>query len=619
MKRSIAMAAILATTAVGACASSEDQSLGGPLPAGSGGNDADTQLAEAGDAPPSFGEASTSGCNCSADLHQVICNGVVAQTCPADQGCAAGACVQACAAAQANQSSVGCDYFTYTPNAYGSFPVPPDNCFAAYIANTWGSPVTITVDFAGTPLPNLSAYGRVPAGSGQAITYAPLSNNQLPPGQVAILFLADTLPPPSGNVSCPPGVQAAYSMGNSATHGTGIGRAFHISTDRPVVAYDIYPYGGGISAITSATLLLPTTAWDTNYVAVDAYDTNAIPFNVWISVVAQADNTNVTISPTSAILGGPGVAPTGLGQPHTYTMNRGQVLQFAQMSELNGSPIQADKPVGVFGGTQCMHVPDAFSACDSGHQQLFPVRTLGHEYVYTRYRDRYKGVPESPPVRIIGAVDGTTLTYDPSPPATAPTTLASKQMVEFDSATPFVVKSQDDKHPFYVVAYMTGCDEYAGAHQGNDCRGDPEFVNIVPPQEYLTQYTFFTDPTYPETELVVVRQQNQRGVFDDVTLDCLGPTPVSSWQPVGTSGKYQYARVDLVTGNFQKVGNCDNGRHQMTSNTPFGLTVWGWGSGATGGALSGSSVPGFYSQYVSYAYPAGMSVQPITSVVISPQ
>ena len=31
----------------------------------------------------------------------------------------------------------------------------------------------------------------------------------------------------------------------------------------PVVAYDIYPYGGALSYVTSATLLVPTPAWST--------------------------------------------------------------------------------------------------------------------------------------------------------------------------------------------------------------------------------------------------------------------------------------------------------------------------------------------------------------------
>ena len=70
--------------------------------------------------------------------------------------------------------------------------------------------------------------------------------------------------------NCPPGVTPAV-VGDAALHGTGIGTAFHISTNVPVVAYQMLPYGGGSARVTGATLLLPTNVWDTNYVAANAY------------------------------------------------------------------------------------------------------------------------------------------------------------------------------------------------------------------------------------------------------------------------------------------------------------------------------------------------------------
>ena len=573
-----------------------------------GGDDSD-DLADG--APPlGFGEggpACKGSSACSPDLHQVLCNGTVVQTCNADQGCAAGKCVDACAAAAANQSTIGCDYYAFDPDT-----ILPGECFAAFVSNTWGSPVTIQVDFGGQPLANFTDFARLPSGSGQSIAYAPLAGNTIGPGDVAILFLASYEP---ANAACPAGVTPAYTSADAATHGTGIGKAFHITTDRPVVANAIYPYGGGQSVITSATLLVPTSGWDTNYIAADGYGGVGAP---WVSIVAQADGTNVTISPTAAIAGGNGVQGTGAGQPHTYTIGQGDVLQLVQAdgTELNGSPIQSDKPVAVFGGATCMNVPVGRASCDSGMQQLLPVRAMGDEYVYARYRDRYEGVVESPPVRVIGAVDGTVLTYDPAPPSGAPTALASRQTVEFSASSPFTVRSQDDKHPFAMAAYMTGA-SVVEQNNPNDRRGDPEFVNVVPSLEYLTSYVFFTDPTYPETELVIVRRQNADGAFDDVSLDCLGPA-IGGWQPVGSAGKYESTRVELVTGNFQKVGSCDNGRHEMKSRSPFGVTVWGWGSGATGGAYENPNVPGFFSQAVSYAYPAGMAVTPITTITVPP-
>jgi hypothetical protein len=84
---------------------------------------------------------------------------------------------------------------------------------------------------------------------------------------------------------------------------------------------------------------------------------------------------------------------------------------------------------------------------------------------------------------------------------------------------------------------------------------------------------------------------------------------LTGWQPIGSAGQYEYTRLDLVRHNFEAQGSCDNGRHEAHSDGPFGVTVWGWGSDETGS---------YNSVYVSYAYPAGGSVQPINAVVVQP-
>lgn len=554
--------------------------------------------------------SSGSGCetHCSADLHAVVdCNGNTVSTCPPDQGCGANGCVPACDSAKENKSTIGCDYYAVDPDIISD---AQGACFAAFIANTWGSPVTIQVERAGQSF-DAANFSYIPQGTGQALTYQPLPNGQLPPGQVAIVFLAASPNAPIG--ACPAGVNVAYN-GDGAAHGTTLGAAFHITTSAPSVAYDIFPFGGGQSAATSATLLLPTTAWDTNYVAVDAFRKSTIVSVAQpsVDIVAAEDNTQITISPTAAIVGGSGVAGTGKGQPHTYTINKGQVLQFTQNEELVGSPIQSDKPIGVWGAASCLSVDVGEAACDSAHQQIPPVKALGHEYTAVRYRNRFDNQEESPPWRIVGAVDGTVLTWEPSAPAGAPPTLNGGSVREFRASGPFVVRSQDKDHPFYMAQYMTGCTEVDPF--ADDCRGDPEFVNVIPGEQYLSSYTFFTDPTYPETNLVVIRRDTGSG-FKDVSLDCAGN--LGGWMPVGTSGAYEYTRVDLVRHNFQPQGSCDNGLHQIHSDAPFGLVVWGWGSAETGGSF-GVPGGGFYSQAVSYAYPAGASVQPINTVVVPP-
>jgi len=539
----------------------------------------------------------TAGCTttCSSDLHQILdCSNKVLMTCPPDQGCAGGMCIPACDAAKANKSSVGCEYYAQNPPFFSG-----GSCFAVFVANTWGSPVKVSVDRGGTMF-NVSQFGYLTQGNGQSITYTPLSNGQIPANQVGVLMLNQ-----EGGLKCP--MNTVTATQTASLIGTGKTQAFHIVTDAPVVAFDIYPYGGGSTAVASGTLLLPTSVWTDNYVGITAYPPG-FGSGSWISVVAQENGTDFTIVSPAAILGGGGVMSAPANTPTKYSLNKGEIIQFQQstMPDLSGSPIQATKPIGVWGGNHCTNLEQP--ACDGMHQQIPPITALGSEYAAVRYRNRLQSFDEKPPWRIMGVVDGTTLTYDP-PVSLGPTSLKRGQVVEFDEGNQFVVKSQDSKHPFYFGAHMTGCFSLPGNYGSPvGCAGDPEFVNVVPPAQFLGQYVFFTDPTYPETHLVFVRAKANDNAFHDVVLDCAGN--LTGWKSVGSSGKYEYTRLDLVTGNFQKVGNCDNGRHLAKSDGPFGLTVWGWGSGATKGT--------FFSEACSYAYAAGMSVQPINTVVVPP-
>lgn len=529
---------------------------------------------------------------CSTNLHQILCDGVVAQTCPEGTGCGADhRCVPACQAAVENGSSIGCEYFALAPDVILT---GRRACFAAVVVNTWDTAISISVERAGEVLP-IGAILRAPIGRGTAIDHAPLDDNLLPPDAVGVLFLA--------GFGCP----AGSGLVEAAIYGTGRGEAFRIATSAPVVVYDIYPYLGGTLAMTSATLLLPTSSWGTDYIGVNAYgkSVQAAEGQPTLALVGAEDGTTVTIRPTANIEGGPGVAPAAAQQVATYALDRGEVLQLSQDVELTGSEIHADKRIGAWGGASCLSIDLADMACDTAHQQLPAVGALGHRYAAVRYRDRFPGIVETVPWRIVGAVDGTELSFRPSPPPGAPATIDRGQLVELWSSGPFSVESQDSAHPFYMSAHMTGSERVSPMPPAPpDYRGDPEFVNVIPLDQYLASYTFYTDPTYPETELVFVREKRD-GQFADVTLDCAGT--IQDWHPVDGTGDLEYARVDLVTGNFEPIGDCDNGRHVASSTHPFGLVVWGWGTAATDPARTTAN---------SYAYPAGASVRPINDVTI---
>jgi hypothetical protein len=544
-------------------------------------------------------------------------------------------CVNPCVDTLGQDTTNGCEFYAAELDTDDS---SHGVCYAVFIVNEWptGEPARIQVDRGGT-LMNVDSFTRIPVGTGRNLTYGTYSNAVgLQRDEVAILFLSrdpaaasrGAPTDPQRLAGCPPGITPAV-VGDAAIHATGRGTAFHIKTNVPVVAYQMLPFGGGRARVTGATLLLPTNVWENNYVAINAYaPSQAAPAGQGtLAIVAQDDATQVTIRPRIAIQGGPGVPGSPANVPATYTLNRGEYLQLTQRDELTGSPIVANKPIGFFGGATLMNVPVNRIRADHAEQMIPPIAALGSEYVGVRYRSRIPA-EESVPWRLVGVANGTTLTWEPSTPAGAPTSLNAGQLAEFSSTGYFVVRSQDADHPFYMSQYMTGgclidpnnngCAPFDGYPDGV---GDAEFVNVVPPAQYLRRYTFFTDPTYPETNLVVVRRlEATTNSFPDVNLDCAGL--LGGWQPVGTSGQYQYTRIDLSRFNWQGQNGCDNGVHVITATLPgnppnanpqIGVTVWGWGNTNT---YSGTDETNPLStRWVSYAYPAGANIARLNNVL----
>jgi hypothetical protein len=546
----------------------------------SGGGPFDDASDEAPTLPGSDGGTEGGACTqCSADLHNILTcgpNPQIIQTCMGDQGCGPTGCINACDAAAANKSSIGCDYYAIPADSS----VASGSCFAAFITNTWTVPMKVTLTWKGKPI-DATPYAYIPKGSGASITYQPIPNTGIPTNSMAIVFLNQTSEGSPLHVACPATVKAAVETENMVLHGTNKSNAMQITTSVPAVAYDIYPYGGAKSYISSATLLLPTTAWDTNYIAATMGNDPA-SYTPGVDFVAREDNTTVTLLPSTNITAANGVAGATKNVPVMYSINKGQTIHIMELpdgmgNDLSGSVVQSNKPIGVWGEHFCM----------------------------------FQSTP--PKWRIIGAAKGTTLTYDP-PINTAPATLTLGQLVEFDGPGAFHVESQDNMHPFYLAAHRPGGDCDA-AHQqippvkalgneyvavGNESAdwsvGGPETVNVVPPAQFLASYIFFTDPSYGWTDVALSRKKAADNTYKDVILDCAGT--VTGWQTIGTTD-YQYTHVD-VQKNHAPVGNCDNGLHTIKSDAPLGITVWGYDSAS------------------SYAYPAGASVKPINTIVIPP-
>ncbi|AKV00438.1 hypothetical protein AKJ09_07101 [Labilithrix luteola] len=543
------------------------------------------------DAASPLGEVDAAACpfQCSLDGRSIIrsCSGEVIETCDANKACGAAKCQEPCAAAAADQSSNGCEFYFQTPATRDLY---SDSCYAAFVVNTSTQPMDFTLDLEGKALDVSKAVFRTNPGDATLISHT----GPLGPGESVVVFVSDhdpAVPISRQNpIACPKGVVPAM-LRAGALNGSGIGSSFHLKTTMPVSLVAMYPFGGAASYFPTATLVLPVVTWAKQHVVVGSWEA-VVPGDPNTQIVAAEDDTQVTILPTKAIQNGPTIKGGAPKVPAKFTLGAGKFLQLSQFDDLTGSIITSNKPTTVFSGHGCADVPSSAGACDVLWQQVPAYEQWGSEYASVGYRPRIGDERETMPYRIVAARDGTRLDYDPAIPVGAPTVLNAGEVATFPAGVgeAFVVRTQDVDHPIYVGALMTG---FSGGYYGSPNQagwGDPEFVNVVPAGQYLNAYSFYADPSYDQTSLVVVRAKSH-GEFKDVWLECAGA--LTDFKPMGTRGDYEWTRVDLIKdhGPGQTFGDktCQSGLQNMKSDGPFTATIWGWGFAA------------------SYAYPGGMA------------
>ncbi|AKV04777.1 hypothetical protein AKJ09_11440 [Labilithrix luteola] len=537
-------------------------------------------------------EAGDCPLTCSLDGQSIIrsCSGEIVETCPETQACGAAKCQDPCSAASDDRSSNGCEFYFQKPRFTKQL---PNSCYAAYLVNTSKQPVEFSLELEGKPVDVSKAVFRTEPGSATLYQH----EGPIGPGESVVIFLSDRDPARTytnadnlGYISCPKGV-VPTTITDIRSNGTGAGSSFHLTTKLPVGVTSMYPFGGAKSYNPTASLVLPVAAWSKEHIVVNGWglDWSGKPST---QIFSAEDDTDVTIVPNRDIQGGAGIVGGPAFEPVTYRLGKGAFLQLVQNEELTGSFVTSTKPISIVGGHGCANIPTGAAACDILAQQIPAFAQWGHQYVGVAYRPRLGNEHEPVRYRIVAAREGTQLSYDPEIPPGAPTALGPGESAMFTSGTgdAFYVRSQDADHPFYLAAYMSSAGDPTATEEQYQGLGDPEFVNIVPAGQYLNSYTFYADPTYAETSLVIVRAKDH-GEFKKVWLECAGD--LTDFQPVGVGGEYEWTRVDLTRGGKPgaKFGDsvCTNGLQRMKSDGPFTATLWGWDS------------------FASYAYPGGMA------------
>lgn len=473
-------------------------------------------------------------------------------------------------------------------------------CHALLVSNPSPEPARLRLRFKDRE-EDAAPFARLAKVAGRDVEYEPLTDGALAPRQTAVVSAFYFYPDDERvrhNVSiCP--VKAFVESAEPWARGDVVTSGIELISDTPVVVAqavqfqkDAWPVPDeeavSPAAQSGSTLFpaFPVEAWDSAPVETGIFkpglpkelvnpDSDGNPIRlptlpIRTVVLAAFDGTTVLL-------------PRPDGPPRTVRLQRGEVFAHDPNDAMIGRVISANKPIGVVSYGPAAFIPwdypigpepDGFKA----YQPALPARLWGSEFVAVRHGDRWSEMPERPPWRLIGGADRTLLTYEPYHPDGAPDRLERGELAVFFADAPFVVRSQDEQHPFYVGAHMTGS-RHQRQRFGDPApiggeRGTPVSSFVLATSRWTRAYPFFALPRYPEHSLVVIRRKGA----SDVHLDCAGA--IAGWHSVDAT--FEYARVSLTGHLFEPIGHpggtCHAGNHWIESEDPFWATLWAWGN-----------------------------------------
>jgi hypothetical protein len=551
--------------------------------------------------------------------------GAVVETCTGVMTCSGGACVDACATAASNRSYIGCEYWAVdldnAVEVWGAIgedlgqgiTLSQQICTQAYR----GTVATVDVCARTQGIKVYTAGACDPAALGGAPTcptgytcgarsscisdaqHSPfaivVSNPQTKAATVTLTGPGgETLTQmiPAGQV-VPIVPQAGNAMSDASVDGTMLGRrAYKLVSDLPIVAYQFNPLDNVDVFSNDASLLIPRTAFDTDYFAMSYPTLNRRatlpgknPYYGYLAIVAWQDGTQIEVTPTTAVQSSATQATIAAGATASFTLNAFDVLQLeaapgaAPAGDLTGTRISSpnDTSYGVFGGHEATAFgettpPDATHTrgpCCADHleEMLFPASTWGKTFAIARSQQRTN---EPDVLRILAQKPATTVTFDPPPVAGTCGTLDAGQMCEVKIAGDTELVATE---PILVGHYLQSSTWQNTAQTEAVGTGDPSMAIAVPSEQFRKDYTVLVPAQYTKSYLSIAA-----AATGGVTVDG-NPITLAAFPGGGT---HRAARIEVAAG-----------QHTVTCADGCGVTVYG------------------YSDGVSYMFAGGLDLKPI--------
>ncbi|MEO7094752.1 MAG: IgGFc-binding protein, partial [Polyangiales bacterium] len=313
----------------------------------------------------------------------------------AGRACRAGICDDLCAVARVKQSNIGCEYWA----------VDLDNANISASLNASAQQFAVVVS---NPQLDVAANVVVEQDDGEPGT----------PPSIRLLGKARVTPQNLETFLLGPrevdGPNADPTMPQSErTNSAHTRRAFRITSDVPIIAYQFNPLDNANVFSNDASLLKPVEAvggasryvvvgWPQTIAEDDSPDHNfGQHLRSFLTIVGTRESTGVTIKTTADIVPGGAVLGTKQGETMTFRLEPFEVLNLesgAFGADFTGSIIDASGPIIVFSGSEAADAPHwnaiAERSCCADHleEQLDPARTAGRRFVVGHSPNRARAV-----------------------------------------------------------------------------------------------------------------------------------------------------------------------------------------------------------------------------------
>jgi hypothetical protein len=504
--------------------------------------------------------------------------GPVIEVCDVGAGltCHMGECKTACQIASDTGSNVGCEFWAVDLDQQDGFNDPASAPWGVALSNAGQGLANVTIEIN-------------EAAPGQPAQLSTVQNVSVPAGGLLALVL------PTRELDCGTVPNDYNSPGTCLSS-----RAFRIVSSNPIVVYQFNVFENAFS--NDASLLLPTSALGNTYRVIGwnaGHPVKISGFNIldrsYITVVGTQPNTTVTVKPSWRIKGNGPIPATPAGGEITVTLNPFDVLNLETddgtfsddmytIADLSGSAVYSDKPVAVFSGVETTQAPgpweiptypgwtDDLTCClDHLEEQLFPVESIGKNYVITRSPIRSTSSYREPDIiRFVGAAEVANVT----------TTLPAP----FDAFTlqPGEVKTTWAQYNFTATSdkpIQIGQILISNNYVDGPFIGDPSLTVFPPVEQYRTEYVILTPDSWTQNWVMISAE-----VGSTVTIDG-APATGCTVEDAGTINGVSYE---------SRKCSLSVGVHSLSSDKRFGIVAYGYGSAGSYAFAGGADVKKIY-------------------------